>query len=68
MDIVSKANRLERPKVLSIPIRPEVYEALRRVGRSFGVSPTVYARGILEDFYDQYLAADQASEGGDLDG
>ena len=56
MDIVSKANRLERPKVLSIPIRPVVYQALRRAGDSSGVSATVYARGILEDFYDQYLA------------
>ena len=56
MDIVSKANRLPKPKILSVQIRSEVYEALRRAGRSFGVSPTVYARGILEDFYDQYLA------------
>ena len=63
MDIVSKANRLPKPKILSVPIRSEVYEALRRVGRSFGVSPTVYARGILEDFYDQYLAADQEVTG-----
>lgn len=59
MDIVSKANRLRKPKTLGIQVRPEVYEAIKRAAAPFAISPTVYARGIIEDFYDRCLAADQ---------
>lgn len=54
-EIVEKANRLRRVKTVSVDLRPEVFEAIASAAIGLGVATSTFVRGIIEDFYDQYL-------------
>lgn len=61
-DLLAKARRLRTPKTVSVSIRPEVYEWLKKLAESVEIPCTVAARAVLEDAYDRYCGAAPTEE------
>lgn len=61
-DLLAKARRLSSPKMVSVALRPEVYQWLKKLGESGSCSATVAARAVLEDAYDRYCGSAPSEE------
>ncbi len=59
-NILSKGDRLVKPRTISLPLRREVYDWLASIAAPNSCSVTRVARAIIEDAFDHRdLASDQ---------